>query len=321
MSLVKAWFNWGLLIHTARCHAAGGPTRRVRGAHSGGSRTAAFGASRCKQRSGRTAAGTSADRRRPPSTIETTHPRQHARHLTQPPCWRCLLSRRASKSGGMALRQGTLQPPSSTGKHCDALEQPAASVAALKGVVVSWDSVTATGYAEVAGVGLVPIDGCDEVLVNGDLIRLTLGTSARELIGKRPCKVGAALAKPSTARRSVRLRPLLVKPSFVSADAAAHLLEPPVDEEQLEILAAFRVRHAALRSRGSYLEAVSKHATQQLCSLSSEHEAMSRPRLVWLASAAQAADGPWLAGARGSMRHALALKDASGEPAGRGMRR
>ena len=203
----------------------------------------------------------------------------------------------------------------------DALEQPAASVAALKGVVVSWDSVTATGYAEVAGVGLVPIDGCDEVLVNGDLIRLTLGTSARELIGKRPCKVGAALAKPSTARRSVRLRPLLVKPSFVSADAAAHLLEPPVDEEQLEILAAFRVRHAALRSRGSYLEAVSKHATQQLCSLSSEHEAMSRPRLVWLASAAQAADGPWLAGARGSMRHALALKDASGEPAGRGMRR
>ena len=55
----------------------------------------------------------------------------------------------------------------------------------------------------------------------------------------------------------------------------------PVEEEQLEILAAFRARHSALRSRGSYLEAVSKHATQQLCSLSSEHEAMSRPRPVW----------------------------------------
>ena len=37
----------------------------------------------------------------------------------------------------------------------------------------------------------------------------------------------------------------------------------------------------------------------------------------WPASAAQAADWPRLAEAPGSLRHALALRDASGEPAGR----
>eukprot|EP00964_Phaeocystis_antarctica_P051185 scaffold29854_cov57-Phaeocystis_antarctica.AAC.4 len=43
----------------------------------------------------------------------------------------------------------------------------------------------------------------------------------------------------------------------------------------------------------------------------------SRP--IWPASAAQAADWPRLAGARGSLRHDLALRGASGEPAGRGL--
>ena len=148
-----------------------------------------------------------------------------------------------------------------------------------RGIVVSWDRATATGYAEVAGIGSVPIDGCKEVLAKGDMIRLTLGTSARGLVGLRPCKVDAGLAKPSAVR--LRPRPLLVQPSFASADAAAHLLEPPVDEEQLGHLAACRARHAALRSRDSYLEAVSKHATQQLCSLSSEHETSAhRPGFV-----------------------------------------
>ena len=148
-----------------------------------------------------------------------------------------------------------------------------------RGIVVSWDRATATGYAEVAGIGSVPIDGCKEVLAKGDMIRLALGTSARGLVGLRPCKVDAGLAKPSSV--CLRPRPLLVQPSFASADAAAHLLEPPVDEEQLGHLAACRARHAALRSRDSYLEAVSKHATQQLCSLSSEHETSAhRPGFV-----------------------------------------
>ena len=44
-----------------------------------------------------------------------------------------------------------------------------------------------------------------------------------------------------------------------------------------------------------------------------------KPRLVWPASAARAADRPRLAGARGSLEHDLALKEASGEPAGRGL--
>ena len=40
---------------------------------------------------------------------------------------------------------------------------------------------------------------------------------------------------------------------------------------------------------------------------------------IWPASAAQAAGWPRLAEARGSLRHDLALKGASGEPAGRGL--
>ena len=50
-------------------------------------------------------------------------------------------------------------------------------------------------------------------------------------------------------------------------------------------------------------------------------QAMSRTRPVWPASAAarlQAAGWPRLAGAWGSPRHDLALRRASGEPAGRG---
>ena len=42
---------------------------------------------------------------------------------------------------------------------------------------------------------------------------------------------------------------------------------------------------------------------------------------IWPASAAQAADWPRLAETRGSLRHDLALKGASGEPAGRGLSR
>eukprot|EP00964_Phaeocystis_antarctica_P052797 scaffold30932_cov86-Phaeocystis_antarctica.AAC.1 len=46
---------------------------------------------------------------------------------------------------------------------------------------------------------------------------------------------------------------------------------------------------------------------------------MWETRPIWPASAAQAADWPRLAEARGSLRHDLALKGASGEPAGRGL--
>ena len=44
---------------------------------------------------------------------------------------------------------------------------------------------------------------------------------------------------------------------------------------------------------------------------------MSKPRPLWPTRAAQAADWPRLAKARGSLRHGLALRAASGEPAGR----
>ena len=46
---------------------------------------------------------------------------------------------------------------------------------------------------------------------------------------------------------------------------------------------------------------------------------MWKTRRIWPASAAQAADWPRLAEARGSLRHDLALIGASGEPAGRGL--
>ena len=48
---------------------------------------------------------------------------------------------------------------------------------------------------------------------------------------------------------------------------------------------------------------------------------MSKARPVWPASisAARAAGWPRLAGARGSLRHDLALREASGEPAGRSL--
>eukprot|EP00964_Phaeocystis_antarctica_P135095 scaffold99440_cov63-Phaeocystis_antarctica.AAC.7 len=46
---------------------------------------------------------------------------------------------------------------------------------------------------------------------------------------------------------------------------------------------------------------------------------MSRAGPIWPASAAQAADWPRLAEARRGLRRALALKGASGEPAGRGL--
>ena len=42
-----------------------------------------------------------------------------------------------------------------------------------------------------------------------------------------------------------------------------------------------------------------------------------KPRPVWPASATQTVDWPRLIGAWGSMRHALALREAPGEPAGR----
>ena len=51
----------------------------------------------------------------------------------------------------------------------------------------------------------------------------------------------------------------------------------------------------------------------------SRAEPMWKTRPIWPASAAQAADWPRLAEARGSLRHNLALKGASGEPAGRGL--
>ena len=45
---------------------------------------------------------------------------------------------------------------------------------------------------------------------------------------------------------------------------------------------------------------------------------MSKAPPVWV-SAPQAADCPRLAKALGSLRHGLALREASGEPAGRGL--
>eukprot|EP00964_Phaeocystis_antarctica_P093102 scaffold60007_cov32-Phaeocystis_antarctica.AAC.2 len=44
---------------------------------------------------------------------------------------------------------------------------------------------------------------------------------------------------------------------------------------------------------------------------------MSETSPLWPARAAQAADWPRLAEARGSLRHGLVLRGASGEPAGR----
>ena len=55
--------------------------------------------------------------------------------------------------------------------------------------------------------------------------------------------------------------------------------------------------------------------------LDPEFWAMWKTRPIWPASAAQAADWPRLAEAQGSLRHDLALKGASGEPAGRGLSR
>ena len=46
---------------------------------------------------------------------------------------------------------------------------------------------------------------------------------------------------------------------------------------------------------------------------------MWKTRPMWPASAARAAGWPRLAEARGSLRHDLVLKGASGEPAGRGL--
>eukprot|EP00964_Phaeocystis_antarctica_P077466 scaffold48089_cov53-Phaeocystis_antarctica.AAC.4 len=46
-------------------------------------------------------------------------------------------------------------------------------------------------------------------------------------------------------------------------------------------------------------------------------KASQKTRPMWLARAAHGADGPRLAGACGSLRHALALKEAFGAPAGR----
>ena len=46
----------------------------------------------------------------------------------------------------------------------------------------------------------------------------------------------------------------------------------------------------------------------------------NKPRMAGRpVSAAQAADWPMLAGARGSLEHGVALKEAPGEPAGRGL--
>ena len=47
--------------------------------------------------------------------------------------------------------------------------------------------------------------------------------------------------------------------------------------------------------------------------------AMSKAGPAWTASAARAADWPRLAEAPGSLEHTLALKEASGAPAGRGL--
>ena len=55
--------------------------------------------------------------------------------------------------------------------------------------------------------------------------------------------------------------------------------------------------------------------------LDPEFWAMWKTRPIWPASAAQVADWPRLAVARGSLRHDLAQKGASGEPAGRGLSR
>eukprot|EP00964_Phaeocystis_antarctica_P118911 scaffold82639_cov58-Phaeocystis_antarctica.AAC.3 len=59
---------------------------------------------------------------------------------------------------------------------------------------------------------------------------------------------------------------------------------------------------------------ITPNACHHVVTISSErrasYSALSKSRPVWPASATQAADWPRLAGARGSLRHALALKGA-----------
>jgi hypothetical protein len=61
--------------------------------------------------------------------------------------------------------------------------------------------------------------------------------------------------------------------------------------------------------------------TQKKANLAKQqkHQTTSKTSLVWPASAGEAADGPRLAGAWGSLRRALALKESSGAPAGRSL--
>ena len=73
---------------------------------------------------------------------------------------------------------------------------------------------------------------------------------------------------------------------------------------------------AAFKGSATWCEA---GATTWSASTNSTESLYVETRPVWLASAARAADGPGLAEARGSLRHALALKAASGEPAGRSL--
>ena len=87
-----------------------------------------------------------------------------------------------------------------------------------------------------------------------------------------------------------------------------------------------RPSRCRLTSRCASAASMAKHRpTAQACTRSDSTPVSKRPcgkqRPIWPAGihAAQAAACPRLAGARGSLRHDLALTEASGEPSGRGL--
>ena len=125
-----------------------------------------------------------------------------------------------------------------------------------------------------------------------------------------PSGVSAAVAATVT--------PTLPRPQPATATTASHC-DSSVPRRRL-----FRRRHHR-RSCPSQASATGGVATAcamlQTWKAASESTpgAMSRARPVWSASVAQATGWPRLAEAWGGLVHGLALKEASGEPAGRSL--
>ena len=141
-----------------------------------------------------------------------------------------------------------------------------------------------------------------------------------------PCAHAAVLAllpcavSPSgvSAAVAATLTPTLPRPQPATATTASHC-DSSVPRRRL-----FRRRHHR-RSCPSQASATGGVATAcamlQTWKAASESTpgAMSKARPVWSASVAQATGWPRLAEAWGGLVHGLALKEASGEPAGRSL--